>query len=304
MIDKNIFFSILIPTFNGCKTILSVLESIKKQSYGHYEIIIYDDCSVDSTVEIISTWINNSSLKVVFKKGNINKGSYFALKECIGLATGDYIIFTAQDNCFTQDRLFSLNNEIKQNRNLQLISSDVYIGSYSEYLRKKATMLKGLAGCMIPNINSLLMLRSSIFRFDSITISRQKLKYFPINHLYMPSEDFAFVMNIFSDLKIITDEYLHIKKPLVYIIKSDKSQSHAKSIEISDASIMIIKKYNLSWFSRSMIIGNFKLIGLARLNSPHKVLIYFFTNPLDAILGFLLLVSRMFILLALSSKMK
>lgn len=45
--------SICIPVFNGGKTIRKTINSVINQTYKNLEIIIVDNCSTDSTVEIV-----------------------------------------------------------------------------------------------------------------------------------------------------------------------------------------------------------------------------------------------------------
>lgn len=51
--------SVIIPTFNSCKTIEKCLDSIKHQSYLNLEIIVVDKFSTDNTVNIAKNYTNN-----------------------------------------------------------------------------------------------------------------------------------------------------------------------------------------------------------------------------------------------------
>ena len=46
-------FSVIIPAYNAEKVIERAIDSIKKQSFKDYEIIVVDDCSKDSTYEVL-----------------------------------------------------------------------------------------------------------------------------------------------------------------------------------------------------------------------------------------------------------
>ena len=41
--DKPLFFSIIIPTYNRAHMILQTLETTFNQNYEHYEVILIDD---------------------------------------------------------------------------------------------------------------------------------------------------------------------------------------------------------------------------------------------------------------------
>ena len=50
----NIFFSIVIPTFNQSSLLKKCLQSITNQTYKNYEVIVIDNNSSDNTKKIIS----------------------------------------------------------------------------------------------------------------------------------------------------------------------------------------------------------------------------------------------------------
>jgi glycosyltransferase involved in cell wall biosynthesis len=55
--------SVIIPVYNSEKTIRETLESVFKQTFSDFEVIVINDGSKDSTLEIISS-IQDSRLKV------------------------------------------------------------------------------------------------------------------------------------------------------------------------------------------------------------------------------------------------
>lgn len=296
---KETLFSILIPVYNGSKTVSGVLDSIKSQSYKNFEILLYDDCSSDTSKLIIKRWIKKNSINATLKSGKINRGSFFGLQECFKMSKGEYLVFSAQDNFFTPNRLETYNQEIKKNGNLQIISSDVFFGTHSEFIVNIGRLQKGLAGFITPNKFLLLMFRSLLFRFDSSVIRRDKFKLFPASHIYSPSEDFAFITSAFTSLVRKNKEYLHIKSPLVYVIVSRESQSHIMSHQISVASINFIKQYNCPPIYLSMIEGNIRLIGLIRGRSVKNIFNFVLSHPIQSIMGIFILGVRIIIMLML-----
>lgn len=45
--------SIITPSWNSEKYIEKTIESVQKQTYMNWEMIVVDDCSTDRTVEIV-----------------------------------------------------------------------------------------------------------------------------------------------------------------------------------------------------------------------------------------------------------
>lgn len=120
--------SVIIPNYNYEKFIEERIDSVVKQTYPIYELIILDDCSTDNSVNKIKKIIkkyNNINIKLEINKKN--SGSVFSQwQKGFELATGDYVwIAEADDSCnpkFLENVMKGFDNE------------DVVI-SYSESMR-------------------------------------------------------------------------------------------------------------------------------------------------------------------------
>ena len=94
--------SIIIPVYNGEKTIARTLESIKIQNFSDYEIIIINDNSTDKSLFDIVQYCNELPIKII----NVNLDVHCAgNSRQIGLdnAVGDWITFIDQDDEFEPD---------------------------------------------------------------------------------------------------------------------------------------------------------------------------------------------------------
>ncbi len=87
--------SVVIPTYNSERTLQDCLESIKHQDYPDVEIIIADDGSTDSTLEIARKYTNNIYQNPL-KTGEAGKavGVKWARGEIIALIDSDNILPT------------------------------------------------------------------------------------------------------------------------------------------------------------------------------------------------------------------
>ena len=58
MKKKNEFISVIITNFNKEKYIINSLKSIINQDYNNFEIIVFDDCSTDNSINSIKKFKN------------------------------------------------------------------------------------------------------------------------------------------------------------------------------------------------------------------------------------------------------
>lgn len=88
------FFSIIIPTKDSAKTLNIALESILRQSYSDFEILIIDGLSTDNTLEFAQRY-NDERIKISSEKDN---GIYYAMNKGIKLARGEWLYFLGSDD--------------------------------------------------------------------------------------------------------------------------------------------------------------------------------------------------------------
>ena len=96
--SENIFFSIVMPTYNRAAFVVKMVESFLKQTYPHFELIIVDDGGTDNTKTIVEN-INDKRVNYFWKE-NGERGS--ARNFGATLAKGDYInYFDSDDVAYT-----------------------------------------------------------------------------------------------------------------------------------------------------------------------------------------------------------
>lgn len=95
--------SIIIPVYNSEKYLSQCLDSILKQEDFMYEIILIDDGSTDSSLEIMREYArSHKKIKTVTQS---NRGVSAARNIGIDMALGDYIAFVDSDDCLYPDSL-------------------------------------------------------------------------------------------------------------------------------------------------------------------------------------------------------
>ena len=97
--------SIVTTIYNVEKYIEKCLISLVNQTYKDLEIILINDCSTDSSMDIVSKFDDNR-IKII--NHTVNKGSGWARRTGIEAATGDYVITVDGDDWISEDFIESL----------------------------------------------------------------------------------------------------------------------------------------------------------------------------------------------------
>ena len=107
------FFSILIPVYNVEKYLPACLESVLRQSFMDYEIILVDDGSKDTSGQICDAYCakHADKMRVLHKP---NQGLISARREGLKLAKGQYICFLDSDDFFLGESLTKLYQVIQE----------------------------------------------------------------------------------------------------------------------------------------------------------------------------------------------
>lgn len=117
----NSLVTFILPVYNAESTIYRCLDSILKQTYCDYEVIIVDDGSIDNSGKICDSYsLNDNRFRVVHKE---NSGVASARQLGVSLATGEYVIHIDSDDWIESNMLSDMMNEISD---ADILVSDYY----------------------------------------------------------------------------------------------------------------------------------------------------------------------------------
>lgn len=104
--------SIIIPVYNARQYILPCLESIVRQTFSDYEVILLDDGSKDDSAKIVTEFITNNQLHNFSLVSKENGGVSSARNLGLKLAKGEWIAFIDSDDwvepCYLQNMMQSI----------------------------------------------------------------------------------------------------------------------------------------------------------------------------------------------------
>ncbi|MBU1659127.1 glycosyltransferase family 2 protein [bacterium] len=123
--------SIALAAYNGEKYLKEQLESIYGQSYSNLEVIVFDDCSSDNTVNILEEYRQTKGLKYFVNDTNLGYVKNF--EKAIGSCQGEYIALADQDDIWLENKIETLLKNIGDNL---LIHSDTSLMDASGNITK------------------------------------------------------------------------------------------------------------------------------------------------------------------------
>lgn len=140
--------TVAVTTYQSASYVIETLESIFNQTYENIELIISDDCSRDTTVEVVNNWVSlekniNRFTRIEVVTVPVNTGVSANCNRCIAEAQSDWIKFIAGDdilfpNCIADNMGFVISNP-----NAQILFSQikVYQDTFEESNFNKLTPL-------------------------------------------------------------------------------------------------------------------------------------------------------------------
>lgn len=212
---NDIKVSVIIPSYNHSKFIKKAIDSVLKQTYRHFELIILDDCSTDSSAKIINSY-KDKRIKKFFNKENF--GAVDTLNQLIDLATGEYIAVLNSDDYWEAEKLekqvkylddnpnivacFTWADFIDENNKVFYESSDMNLDLFQKNNRKQSEWFRYLfdnGNCLChPSV----MIRSEIYS----KIGKYK-------NIYKQLPDFEFWIRLIKkfNIHIIEENLTHFR---------------------------------------------------------------------------------------------
>ncbi|MHB8362026.1 MAG: glycosyltransferase family 2 protein [Patescibacteria group bacterium] len=215
--------SIIIPTYKTpIKFLKEAIDSVQKQFYDNFEIIIYDDASKSIEIDNYFKSIQIQNLQVFYNKKNsgISETSNNAVAE----SKGEYLVFLDHDDTLSPNALYEIVKALNKNRVDYIYSDEDKLsksgsrstGSREDPFFKPDFSYDMLLGCMY--ITHIRAIRKSTF-----------LKLHGLDKNYDGAQDWDFALRLYEH----KGSFYHIPKILYHWRKTDQStandQSGAKS---------------------------------------------------------------------------
>ncbi len=239
--------SVVLPTYNREKTILSSIESVLSQSFKDIELIVVDDGSTDRTRELVES-IDDSRIEYVYQN---NAGACVARNTGIKLSKGDYIAFQDSDDFWYPEKLAKQIEAFHNQQNVAIVTC--------------RTMCRRLDG---RNVTSLLNRSGGVLQKEegpygittqTLLVKKEVFDYYLFDPNVPRYQDLDFLLCASKRFQIyLVPEVLVQRK-----IEDDSISNHPEKIleavecfQRKHSDILNDKKQFLSYFLSSMLIQN------------------------------------------------
>lgn len=203
--------SIIITTYNRKDYLKKAIESVRMQTMEDWEIIIIDDFSLDHTFEFIEKEYRNDK-RIHIHRNQKNMGPGINRKNAMSEASGEYIIFLDDDDCFIDNEYFENAMALfESHSNLSMVSASHIVYdvinnsksekkfSYKEVVDHKEFFLHfGLCDYVKPIISVTIIKKEALLKahyedmeiLNDTTIFLRALLYGPMGFINKPSAEY------------------------------------------------------------------------------------------------------------------
>lgn len=222
---NNPLVSIITPCFNSSSHISKTIDSVLKQTYPNWELIVVNDASTDDSLDLLSDYAEKET-RIKILTNDKNSGPAVSRNNGIDVAQGKFIAFLDSDDVWASEKL---------QKQVEFMLNNNYSLSFSEYilLDEKDNIIGQKKGLPY-RLNYKKLLESNYIGCLTAMYDAEKL-----GKVYMPNilkrQDYGLWLKI---LKMIDYAYC-IKEPLAYY--------RVRTSSVSSNKINLIK-YNWKLF--------------------------------------------------------
>lgn len=160
--------SVILPCHNGSLWVSDAIDSVLRQTYSDFELVVIDDGSADSSKDAISPFLVDRRVRYFYQE---NRGFSAAENKGIKESRGDLIGFIGQDDLWLPNKL-ELQTEYLRNR------KDVELVHSSYFAVNPQGRILGIRNAKIPKVSSKRKLIEKLFLgnfigFETVLVQRK-----------------------------------------------------------------------------------------------------------------------------------
>lgn len=122
MVESAQLVSILMPVYNVEQYVGRAIESIQRQTYQNFELIVIDDCSEDRTLEIVESYASKDP-RITILKNDTNCKIVESLNKGLKKVNGEFILRMDGDDISAPNRIEMLYRYLFEHQTCDLVGS-------------------------------------------------------------------------------------------------------------------------------------------------------------------------------------
>jgi glycosyltransferase involved in cell wall biosynthesis len=251
--------SVIMVAFNSEKFIKYAIDSVIKQTYKNWELLIINDASKDNTENIVRRYYKYKNIKLTNLKKNV--GAYKATNLGLRLCKGEYIAILDSDDIADRNRFKCQSKILKNESNVGLVASWFNKIDYKNRIIKKIIIpttpefFANTFPCINLICNSSVMFRKKILK---------EINFFCRDITY--SYDYYFFLKIFLkyEIKILSRFFTSYR---IHKNQRSNSTSIKKSVYKENLKYLkwskshfLINRYNIVLYYKNYLLNYLKLL--------------------------------------------
>lgn len=119
----NDLVSIIMPSYNCARYVEETIRSVQAQTFQNWEIIFWDDCSIDDTIKRVSK-LREQEPRIRLFQNEINSGAAVSRNNALRVAKGRWIAFLDSDDLWEPTKI---------EKQVKFMEDNGYAFSYTGY---------------------------------------------------------------------------------------------------------------------------------------------------------------------------
>jgi glycosyltransferase involved in cell wall biosynthesis len=97
--------SLIVTTYNHERYVDDALQSVSRQTFRDFEIVVLDDCSTDGSVARVERWLPHAPVPVTFLRNERNLGICASRNRSTSHCRGEFVCALAADDFYEPDKI-------------------------------------------------------------------------------------------------------------------------------------------------------------------------------------------------------